>query len=91
MLEASARGNFPQALGRINGFAAVELLDSVRPLPVIYRRDVTRTSDPLDISTRQPYNLHANYDRALQKLANPQRNQPAPDTHDKSRPASLDR
>jgi hypothetical protein len=54
MLEASARGNFPQALGRINGFAAVELLDSVRPLPVIYRRDVTRTSDPLDISTRQP-------------------------------------
>jgi tetratricopeptide (TPR) repeat protein len=27
MLEASARGDFPQALGRINGFAAVELLD----------------------------------------------------------------
>lgn len=54
MLKASVRGDFPQALGRIHGFAAVELLDSVRPLPVIYRRDVTRTSDPLDISTRQP-------------------------------------
>ena len=44
MLEASVRGDFPQALGRIHGFAAVELLDSVRPLPVIYRRDVTQTS-----------------------------------------------